>query len=84
MGGIPLFCNNAMIILKMLANSHKLIIHSLLRIYRDGIKGGPVLLSNSQSGPGRDFSQPRAQLLVAWLPLALGARKSLYVYACKT
>ena len=30
---------------------------------RDGLKGGPVLLSNSQVGPGRNFSQPRARLL---------------------
>ena len=28
--------------------------------YGDGPKGGPVLLSNGQAGPGRNFSQPRA------------------------
>ena len=33
-------------------------------LYRDGLKGGPVLLGNNQAGPGRNFSQPRAQLLV--------------------
>ena len=32
--------------------------------YRDALKGGPVLLSNSQAGPGRNFSQPRVRLLV--------------------
>ena len=32
--------------------------------YRDALKGGPVLLSNSQAGPGRNFSQPRDHLLV--------------------
>ena len=26
--------------------------------YRDALKGGPVLLSNSQAGPGRNFTQP--------------------------
>ena len=31
-------------------------------LYRDALRGGPVLvlLSNSQAGPGRNFSQPRA------------------------
>ena len=29
-------------------------------VYRDGLKVGPVLLSNSQARPGRSFSQPRA------------------------
>ena len=33
-------------------------------LYRDGLKGGPVLLSNSQAGEGRNFTQPRAHLLV--------------------
>ena len=28
-------------------------------MYRDLLQGGPVLLSNSQAGPGRKFSQPR-------------------------
>ena len=28
-------------------------------LYRDGLKSLPVLLSNSQAGPGRIFSQPR-------------------------
>ena len=32
-------------------------------IYRDLLKCGPVLLSNSQAGTGRNFSQPRARLL---------------------
>ena len=32
--------------------------------YRDGQKGGPVLLSTSQAGPGKNFSQPRAHFLV--------------------
>ena len=32
-------------------------------IYRDGLKGGPVLLSTSPAGSGRNFSQPRAHLL---------------------
>ena len=32
--------------------------------YRDGLKGGPVLLSNSRALPGRKFSQPRAHLVV--------------------
>ena len=31
---------------------------SLFIFYRDGLKSGPVLLSNSQAGPGRKFSQP--------------------------
>ena len=29
-------------------------------IYIDGRKSGPVLLSNSQAGPSRNFSQPKA------------------------
>ena len=33
-------------------------------LYRDGLKGGPVFLSNSQARPGRNFSQPRACLIV--------------------
>ena len=33
-------------------------------LYRDGLKGGPVLLSNSQARPGINFSQPRAHLIV--------------------
>ena len=33
-------------------------------LYRYGLKGRPVLLSNSQAGPNRNFSQPRAHLLV--------------------
>ena len=33
-------------------------------LYRDALKGGPVLLSNSQAEPDRNFSQPRAHLLV--------------------
>ena len=37
---------------------------ALLCMYRDGLKGGPVSLSNSQAGPGRNFSQLRAHLLV--------------------
>ena len=32
-------------------------------MYRDGLKGGPVLLSNSQAGPGWKFSQCRVCLL---------------------
>ena len=32
--------------------------------YRDGLKGGPVLIPNSQAGTGRNFSEPRAHLLV--------------------
>ena len=28
-------------------------------VYRDGLKSGPVLLSNNQARPGRNFSQPR-------------------------
>ena len=32
--------------------------------YRDALKGGPVSLSNSQAGQARNFSQPRAHLLV--------------------
>ena len=32
-------------------------------VYRDGLKVEPVLLSNSQAGPGRNFSQPRARLI---------------------
>ena len=31
----------------------------LTNIYRDGLNGGPVLLSNSQAGPGRKYAQPR-------------------------
>ena len=31
---------------------------------RDGLKDGPVLLSNSQASPGRNFSQTSAHLLV--------------------
>ena len=33
-------------------------------MYINALKGGPVLLSNSQAGQGRNFSQPRAHLLV--------------------
>ena len=33
-------------------------------LYRDPLKGGPVLLSNSKAGPGRNFSQPGAHLSV--------------------
>ena len=32
--------------------------------YRAPLKGGPVLLSTTQAGPGRNFSQPRAHLIV--------------------
>ena len=28
------------------------------KIYRDSLKGWPVLLTNSQAGPGRNFSHP--------------------------
>ena len=35
-----------------------------LKQYRYPLKGGPVLLSISQAEPGRNFSQPRARLLV--------------------
>ena len=31
--------------------------------FRDGLKGGPVLLSNSQTWPGKNFMQPRLLLL---------------------
>ena len=42
--------------------------------YRDGLKGGPVLLSNSHAGPGRNFTQqPRAHLLVNPCTTDLGA-----------
>ena len=34
-------------------------------MYRDGLKSGPVLLSNSQAGPGRKISQPRDHFLLA-------------------
>ena len=34
-----------------------------LLLHRDGLKGGPVLLSNSQAGPGTNFPQPRTRLL---------------------
>ena len=40
------------------------VIVGLYCTYRDPLKGGPVLLSNSQEGPGRNFSQPRDHLLV--------------------
>ena len=33
-------------------------------VYRDGLKGEPVMLSNSQAGPGRKLSQPGAHLIV--------------------
>ena len=33
-------------------------------MYRDALKGGPVLLSNSQAGPGRNFTPPRVHILV--------------------
>ena len=33
-------------------------------ICRAPLKGGPVLLSTTQAGPGRNFTQPRACLLV--------------------
>ena len=39
--------------LRFLAHSYK------KNIYRDGLKTGPVLLSNSQAMQGRKFSQPR-------------------------
>ena len=32
--------------------------------YRDGLKGGPVLLSTIRAGPCRNISQPRTHLLV--------------------
>ena len=46
-----------------------LISHTNIRVrglvlYRDGLKGGPVLLTNSQARPVRYFSQPRARLMV--------------------
>ena len=33
-------------------------------VYRDGLKIGPVLLSNSQAGTGRKLSKPRAHLCI--------------------
>ena len=33
-------------------------------VYRDGLKGGPVSLSNSQTGPCKYFSQHRVYILV--------------------
>ena len=41
-------------------------------LYRDALKGGPVLLSNSQAEPDRNFSQPRAHLLVNLCTICLG------------
>ena len=35
-----------------------------MHIQRDLLKGGPVLISNSQARLDRNFSQPRAHLLV--------------------
>ena len=32
-------------------------------VYRDGLKSGPVLLSNSQAKPSRNFLQPRDHFL---------------------
>ena len=39
------------------------IIHIWSSLYSDGLKNGPVLLSNSQVAPGRKFSQPRDHFL---------------------
>ena len=35
--------------------------------HRDRLKGGPVVLSNSQATPEKKFSQPKAQLLARFL-----------------
>ena len=45
-------------------------------MYRDALKGGPVLLSNSQTGPGTNFSQPRAHLI---MNLCACLRYNMYV-----
>ena len=42
-------------------------------IYREVLLGGPVLLSNSQAGIGRNFSQPRAHHLLVCLRLCTEA-----------
>ena len=36
---------------------------SFINVYTDGLKSGLVLLSNSQAGQGRKFSQPRDHFL---------------------
>ena len=55
-------------------------IHTFQRIkiqeYRDALKGGPVLLSNSQARPGRNFSQPRAQPFSEALYACGGGRRA--------
>ena len=35
-------------------------LYQITCLYRDGLKSGPVLLSNNQARPGINFSQPRA------------------------
>ena len=45
-------------------------------MYRDRLKGGPVLLSMTQANPGRKFSQPRAHLLAEPCTVYVGVAKS--------
>ena len=48
---------------KIMAESHNFTRH--IQMYRDALKGGPVSLSNSQAGPGRNCTQPtRTHFLV--------------------
>ena len=44
-------------------------------MYRDALKGGPVSLINSQTGPGKNFTQPRVHLLVNPRIVAGGTRR---------
>ena len=44
--------------------SHFQFLDGFKGMYIDVLKGGPVLLSNSHAGTGRNFTQPRAHLLV--------------------
>ena len=45
-----------------LVSSHLGVVNA--ETYRAPLKGGPVLLSTTQAGPGRNFSQPSSRLKV--------------------
>ena len=48
---------------------------TFFRMYRDSLKGGPVLLGNSQTRPGINLSQPRAPLLCIFRHVLITGRR---------
>ena len=64
------FLCDTVTILEMSQGSHNIrylrlwVYEKLRSLYRDALKGGPVLLCNSQAGSGINFTQPRAHHLV--------------------